>query len=79
MYKIGQMVKCQECDLDEIGEDVMTAGIYKIIGIIPEEAFTVEEEGKPTEILHTSLMYIVQGYDGEQYNIQPSVIEGLIK
>jgi hypothetical protein len=31
----------------------------------------------PVETLMSELMYEVEGSDGEQYNIQPSVIEGV--
>lgn len=78
MYAIGQRVKCQEADLDEIGMDVMPAGVYTVIGFEKGQPYTVlEEETNVVELFQGTDMYIVQGADGESYNIMPSVIEGV--
>lgn len=77
MYKIGDRVQCQEADLDEIGDDVMPAGVYKIIDIHHPKPYTVQWNNGPIEIEMSTLMYVVEGSDGERYNIQPQVITGV--
>jgi hypothetical protein len=77
VYKIGDRVQCQEADLDEIGDVVMPAGVYKIIGIQQPKPYTVQWENGPIETHMSLIMYEVEGADGEQYAIQSTVITGV--